>query len=54
MIAGAAMLVVARIFHAIGMAGPVALRATGAMATYLVLGVGSIYGLVLAFPHLST
>ena len=54
LIGGAAVLVVARIFHAIGMAGPMALRVTGAMATYLLLTVGSIYGLALALPQLST
>ena len=54
LIVGAAVLVVARIFHAIGMAGTLALRATGATATYLLLAAGSIYGLVLAIPHLST
>ena len=54
LIVGAAVLFVARIFHAIGMAGPMALRVTGAMATYLLLAAGSIYGLVLALPHLST
>jgi uncharacterized protein len=53
LIVGAAVLVVARIFHALGMAGPVALRASGAMATYLLLAAGSIYGLVLAIPHFS-
>ena len=54
LIVGAAVLVVARMFHAFGMAGPVALRASGAMATYLLLAAGSIYGLVLAIPHFST
>jgi uncharacterized protein len=54
LIVGAAVLVVARIFHAIGMAGPMALRVTGAMATYLLLTAGSIYGLGLTLPHLST
>jgi uncharacterized protein len=54
LIVGAAVLVVARIFHAIGMAGPMALRVTGAMATYLLLTAGSIYGLALTLPHLST
>ena len=52
LIVGAAALVIARIFHAIGMAGPMALRVTGAMATYLLLAAGSIYGLGLALPHL--
>ena len=54
LIVGATVLVVARIFHAIGMAGPMALRVAGAMATYLLLVAGSIYGLVVALPHLST
>ena len=50
---GAAVLVVARISHAIGMGGPMALRAGGAMATYILLAASSIYGLKLALPHLS-
>lgn len=50
---GAAVLVVARISHAIGMGGPFALRAGGAMATYILLAAGCIYGLRLALPHLS-
>lgn len=53
LLVGAAVLVVARISHAIGMGGPFALRAGGAMATYILLAAGSIYGLKLAFPHLS-
>ena len=52
LIVGAAVLVVARVLHAIGMAGPMALRVTGAIATYLLLAAGSIYGLVLAIPNL--
>ena len=53
LIVGAAVLVVARVFHAIGMGGPMALRVTGAMATYVLLAAGSIYELVLAIRHLS-
>jgi uncharacterized membrane protein YecN with MAPEG domain len=34
---GAAVLVVARTSHAIGMGGPMALRVDGAMATYILL-----------------
>ena len=48
---GAAVLVVARICHAIGMGGPMALRVGGAMTTYILLAAGSIYGLKLALPH---
>src|SRR5215472_11756606 len=48
---GAAVLVVARISHAIGMGGPLALRVGGAMTTYILLAAGSIYGLKLALPH---
>jgi uncharacterized protein len=50
---GAAALVVARISHAFGMGGPMALRVGGAMPTYILLAAGSIYGLKLALPHLS-
>jgi uncharacterized membrane protein YecN with MAPEG domain len=50
---GAAVLVVARISHAIGMGGPLALRVGGAFATYVLLAASSIYGLKLALPHLS-
>ena len=49
---GAAVLVVGRISHAIGMGGPMALRVGGAMATYILLAASSIYGLSLALPHL--
>src|SRR5215831_14995674 len=45
---GAAVLVAARISHAIGMGGPMALRVGGAMATYILLAASSIYGLKLA------
>src|SRR5215471_12824794 len=48
---GAAVLVVARISHAIGMGGPMALRVGGALATYILLAAGSIYGLKLALLH---
>ena len=50
---GAAVLVAARISHAIGMGGPMALRVGGAMATYILLAASSIYGLKLALPPLS-
>jgi uncharacterized membrane protein YecN with MAPEG domain len=50
---GAAVLVVARISHAIGMGGPMALRVGGAMATYILLAAGSIYALKVTLPHLS-
>ena len=53
LMAGAAVLVVARVSHAIGMGGPMALRVAGSMATYILLAASSIYGLTLALPHLS-
>ena len=52
LLVGAVLLILARISHAIGMAGPIALRAVGAMTTSLLLVAGSIYGLVLAIPNL--
>ena len=50
---GVAVLVVARIFHAVGMGGPTALRVAGSLATYILLAAGSLYALELALPHLS-
>jgi uncharacterized protein len=50
---GAAVLVVARISHAIGMEGPLAMRVGGTMATYILLAASSVYGLKLTLPYLS-
>jgi uncharacterized membrane protein YecN with MAPEG domain len=54
LIVGAALLVLARLSHAIGMGGPIAFRVAGALTTFLLLIASSIYGLVLAIPNLHT